>query len=143
MTPHGRPVLVCEVGTQRFGLPAEELREIVRAVAIAPLPQAPPGVEGVINVRGEIVPVIDLRRMLGIAPRPTVLADHLVIARLDGAPLALRIDRALDFRADEAGADQRVIRLDDGLVPILQPRDLLAPEEWSALRAWLGHEGAP
>lgn len=145
VAPQDRAVLVFEVGARRFGLPAADLREIVRAVAIAPLPHAPAAVEGVINLRGEIVPVIDLRRMLGLPARGVVLSDHLVIAHWDSAPLALRVDRALEFRSDEAGADAlhaRVVRLADGLVPVLELRELLAPEEWSALRAWLGHEGA-
>ncbi|MDR3636741.1 MAG: chemotaxis protein CheW [Isosphaeraceae bacterium] len=136
--------MVFEVGGRRFGLPATELREIVRAVTITPLPQGPAAIEGVIDVRGDVVPVIDLRRLLGMPSRPVALSDHLVITRLEGAPLALWIDRAIEVRSDEAGDDpghERVVRLADGLVPVVELRDLLEAEEWLAVRAWLGREG--
>jgi purine-binding chemotaxis protein CheW len=47
-------VLVFEVGGVRCALPAPEVREIVRAVTIVPLPKAPPIVEGLINLRGDL-----------------------------------------------------------------------------------------
>jgi purine-binding chemotaxis protein CheW len=136
--------LVFEVGGRRFGLPAADLREIVRAVSVTPLPGGPAAVEGVINVRGSVVPVIDLRRALGLPPRGVALSDHLVILRSGTTPLALRVDRALEIRA--AGADAaakgggRLVGVDGGLVPVLEVRDFLAAEEWAALGAWLGPE---
>jgi purine-binding chemotaxis protein CheW len=129
-------VLIFEAGGRRFGL-AAALREIARAVAITPLPGGPASVAGVINVRGNMVPVIDVRRALGLAPGAVALSDHLVILHVDGAPLALRVDRALELHAGAAG---RLVRLDDGLVPVLEPRDFLNADEWAALRAWLGQE---
>jgi purine-binding chemotaxis protein CheW len=135
-------VLIFEVGGRRFGLPAAELREIVRVVALTSLPGVPASIEGVINVRGDLVPVIDLRRALGLPARGVALADHLVVLRLDSAPVALRVDRALELRTEETGGERRLVRLEDGLVPVLDPRGFLAPEEWSALRTWLGQEDA-
>lgn len=145
MTLQRREVLIFEVGGRRFGLPASDLREIVRAVTITPLPHAPASIEGAIDLRGTVVPVVDLRRLLGLPARGVALSDHLVIARLDEALVALRVDQALEFRPDETGGDsarERVVKLADGLVPVLELRDLLVPEEWSALRAWLGSGGA-
>jgi len=54
-------LLVAEIGALRFGLRLSDVREVVRAVAIDPLPGAPDIVEGLINVRGEVVPVLDVR----------------------------------------------------------------------------------
>jgi purine-binding chemotaxis protein CheW len=57
-----RELLIFEIGASRFGLPSADVREVLRAVTIVPLPGAPPIVEGLINVRGRIVPVLDIRR---------------------------------------------------------------------------------
>ena len=49
-----REILVFEIGGRRYGLPASEVRELLRAVTILPLPLAPAVVEGVINLRGVV-----------------------------------------------------------------------------------------
>lgn len=47
-----------------FGVPLKEVREISRLLDIVPVPFSSPNIRGVINVRGEIIPVLDLKRML-------------------------------------------------------------------------------
>jgi purine-binding chemotaxis protein CheW len=109
-------VLVFEVGDRRYGLPAADVRELVRAVAVVPLPGAPPGVEGVINLRGRVVPVLDVRARLGLPSRPVEPSDHLVVARAGQRLVALRVDRATDLVRFDA-ADVGEAR---GLVPGLE-----------------------
>jgi purine-binding chemotaxis protein CheW len=101
----GRPlqVLVFEIGGQRFGLPADDVQEVLRAVAFVPLPRAPAVVEGIINLRGQVVPVLDIRRRFRLPAKPLELTDHLVIARAAGRRVALRVDRALALK--ELGAN--------------------------------------
>ena len=53
------------VGRETFGVPIAMVREIVRVPEITAVPNAPDHVEGVINLRGKIVPVVDLRRRFG------------------------------------------------------------------------------
>jgi purine-binding chemotaxis protein CheW len=129
----GREILVFEIAGRRYGLPATEVRELVRAVAIVPLPMAPPGVEGVVNLRGRVVPVIDLRARLGLASRPVAPSDHMIVVSLGQRLAALRVDRALDLvrldgetRAREESAGMPVAQLADGLAPLLEVRTLLA-----------------
>jgi purine-binding chemotaxis protein CheW len=66
-------------------------------VAVAPLPRAPPIVEGVINVRGTLVPVLDIRLRFGMSPHPPTLDQHLIIATSGAHVVALRVDRALEL----------------------------------------------
>ena len=68
------------------------VREIVRAVAITSLPGAPAIAEGAINVRGDIVPVIDLRHRLRLAARPLDPDQLLVLLQVDDRALAIRVD---------------------------------------------------
>jgi purine-binding chemotaxis protein CheW len=91
--------LVFEVGAYRLAISARAVARIVRAVAISPLPGAATVLEGVINVGGTIVPVLDIRLRFGL---PVVLLhpdQHLILAETRGGPVALRVDRALELLA--------------------------------------------
>ena len=115
-------------------------------VAIDALPGAPRGVEGVVDVRGEVLPVIDVRQRLGLAHRPPAVTDHLVIARTPERTVALRVDRAVSFetrdmtdvRPVEAGQPtaehvKGVARTADGLLVIVDIAAFLSGEESEAL----------
>ena len=97
-------VLVFEVGGQRYGVPAAAVLEIVRAVAVVPLPGAPAVIEGIINFRGSVVPVLDVRRRLRLPGRPLEHTDHFIVARAGPRRVALRVDRAVALARLEAAA---------------------------------------
>lgn len=63
----GKYLTFC-LGTESYGLPVIKVREIIRFVAPTHVPQMPGHVEGVINLRGKIIPVLNLRRKFGLAP---------------------------------------------------------------------------
>jgi purine-binding chemotaxis protein CheW len=90
-------VLLFELAEQRFALRLADVLEVVRAVALRPLPNAPAVVEGIIDVRGDIVPVLDIRARFGLAPKPIALTDHFVLGSAGARRLALRVDRATDM----------------------------------------------
>jgi purine-binding chemotaxis protein CheW len=102
--PQPLEVLIFEIEGQRYGLPAVDVQELLRAVAIAPLPKAPAVVEGVINLRGQIVPVFDIRQRFRLPPKPLGPADHFIVARTKERLVALRVDRALELVAVGAEA---------------------------------------
>ena len=56
------------VGAELFGVPISAVQEIVRVPEITRVPQAPAFVEGIINLRGRVIPVIDMRKRLGRSP---------------------------------------------------------------------------
>lgn len=87
-----RSFLTCQVAAQRIALPLLAVREVLRAVEITPLPEAPPVIEGVVDVRGVVVPVVDVRARLGLPRKPLHLEDRLVVVEAGGRPLALWVD---------------------------------------------------
>ena len=87
-------LLTFRIGDQRFALAAETVREVVRAVAIAPLAGAPRVVEGGVNVRGRVVPVLDLRARFALPAQPLLPEEHLVLAMAGDRLVALRADEA-------------------------------------------------
>jgi len=86
-----------KLGDAAVGLPAMAVQQIVRAVAIVPLPGAPPIVEGAVNVRGTVVAVVDVRARLGL---PTCALDpdqFLVLVTAGSRTLAIRVDEVDDL----------------------------------------------
>lgn len=109
-----REFLAFEVEDRRFGLAAQLVREVTRAVAMAGLPKAPPIVEGVINVRGTIVPVLDLRQRFGLGPTPLAPEQHFIIAQAGPRLVALRVTRVLELLAVDETAIQPAARVAPG-----------------------------
>lgn len=141
-------VLVFEVGGLRYALPASDVRELARAVTIVPLPKAPAIVEGIINVRGRVVPVLDIRARFRLPRRALSHTDHFILAQTDERMVALRADRAVDLTQVDAedieephalvpGAEyvSGVAKLPDGLVLIHDLRTFLLEAEAAALDA--------
>src|SRR5258706_409789 len=90
-------LVVFVLGGHPFALPSRDVRELVRAVAVMPLPNAPAIVEGVINARGRIVPVLDIRARFGLPAKALEPSDHMILADAGDRVVALRADRAIDL----------------------------------------------
>lgn len=87
--------LAClEAAGQRYGVDVVQVREIVRSVELTPLPRSPELIEGVIDLRGTVVPVVDLGRAMGV--EPCVQGRHIVVLEVDEMVLGLRVDAAVD-----------------------------------------------
>jgi len=97
-------VAVIAVGGERFGVPAERIRELVDVPAIAGLPDLPGWLPGIAQIRGELVSVVDLARLFGIVPEKAAekAADEapgcLVVVECAAGPLGLLAGRNLGFR---------------------------------------------
>ena len=88
-------VVVFVLDGQRYAFPLATVQQVLPMAAPAPLPEAPLIALGVINLHGLIVPMLDLRRRLGLPPREYGPADRLVVARSSRRLLAIPVDEAL------------------------------------------------
>ena len=79
-----------------YGVPVSSVREILPMVEITPVPNAPTLVRGVVNLRGTIIPVIDIRRKLKLSERLPDAHTCLVVADAPGRPFAFLADRVTD-----------------------------------------------
>lgn len=77
---------------EEFGMPILDVREIIRMVAITPVPHAPKFVEGVINLRGQILPVIDLRRRFNLDSTKTEEDTRIIVVEISNSLLGLIVD---------------------------------------------------
>ena len=90
-------LLLFVVDDVQYAVRSDVVAEIIRAVAVTPLPNAPAVIEGIIDVRGRIVPVFDLRLRFGRRSRPVTPADHFILVRASTRLAALHADRVLDL----------------------------------------------
>jgi purine-binding chemotaxis protein CheW len=141
-----REVLVFEVGGQQYALPTADVRELVRAVAITPLPGAPGVIEGVVDVRGCVLAVLDIRARFRLPPKALDPSDHFIVASAGARGVILRVDRATHLALVDEGKVQApaalgpaaayvagVARLDDGLVLIHDLTTFLSAAEAGSL----------
>ena len=129
---------------QRFALPLDSVLRVVRAAEITPLPLAPDGVAGALDVGGRILPVFDLRRRLQLPERPLRLSDQFLIAQTPRRTVAMVVDLALGLVEAELVDDSAalapqmrhlrgVLSLPDGLVLIHDLEAFLSPTQEDAL----------
>ena len=77
------------------------IQEIIRDIKVTRVPHAPPQVRGVINLRGEVTSVIDLRQILGLSPLDTTTDTQTLIVRSQAESIGLIVDRVGDIFAVE------------------------------------------
>lgn len=149
-------VVLLEVAGRRLGMHVGDVVEILPAVAVTGLPGAPPIVEGVIDYRGEVLPVIDGRARIGVEPRAPRLSDRFVVVRTAARTVAVRVDAALGL-SDVAVIDvERAVssapapllvaglaRVDDRLLVVHDADTFLSAEESADLDDALGRRHGP
>jgi purine-binding chemotaxis protein CheW len=131
------------VGGVLAGLPINDVREIVNAKALTDVPRTPDTVRGVVNLRGEVVTVVDLRILLQ-QPVSEITRDSVNIVVQDaGEPIALLVDRIFNVvlippnelapaPANISDVDERLVagvyRMPDELLLVLDVQELLRSE---------------
>jgi len=135
-------LLIFKLDNWKCALPISTVDRVYRAVAITSLPKTPDIVLGVINVRGTILPAINLRSRFHLPPKALVPSAQLIVARMLKRPVALIVDSIEDvIECDEreiVSADsilpgmehvQGILRLKDGMILIQDLDSLLSLEE--------------
>ncbi len=86
-------VVVFRLGKEEFGVPIDSVQEIVRvSEELTRVPKAPPSVEGVINLRGAVLPVVDLRRRLGLEHVERSDRQRIIVLLISGVRTGFIVD---------------------------------------------------
>lgn len=80
------------IGEQLYGLDIRYVRGIEKYVNITPVPNSPDYIEGIINLRGEIIPIFNLRRKFGLEKVRATEETKLIISKSQGMPIAFEVD---------------------------------------------------
>ena len=141
-------IVVCELADEHYGLDIAKVFEIIRHQPITPVPRAPRFVKGVINLRGRIIPVVDLRGRFGMDEVEPTKETRIVVAESSSTRVGLIVDSVsevllLPLDAVEStpgvasGADAEYLRgiakLGDRLVLLLELDGLFGLEDQTAL----------
>lgn len=138
------------IGEDEYAVNISKVREISAMVEIRKVPKSPPFVEGVINLRGGIVPVIDLRKRFDLAVNENRMSAKILIVELNRNQVGMIVDNVSEvmrFYQDEiektppmfsSSIDsqyiQGVAKLNDKLIILLDVEKLLSFEEQSVLK---------
>jgi len=90
-----RPIFIFESAGIRYGIGAHRVREVFFLPEVSPLPEAPRDIIGAIDLRGRIVPVMDLQRRFGYAARDHSLTDSTIVFECDGLLVGLVVNAAI------------------------------------------------
>ncbi len=140
--------VIFRVGAEEFGLPISQVSSIIRYEPATPVPRAPDMVEGVINLRGRVVPVVALsRKLFGCGPTTTA-STRIVIAESATGPVGLVVDAANEVAtildedvrptpdtalvAETAEAFRGVVQMEGRLVILLELDKALPRADYSA-----------
>lgn len=80
-----------------YGVDVDRVQEVTKALPVTTVPQAPAGVTGLVNLRGQVVTVVDLRHRLGLPARSDDAGGYHVVLRSEGAALSLLVDAVEGF----------------------------------------------
>lgn len=89
-------IISFKVGGEVFGVFINSVKEIIKPVKIMPVPKAPVFIEGVINLRGEVIPVVDLRKRFEFKKRGSDSSERIIIVGFENKNMGLFVDKVLE-----------------------------------------------
>ncbi len=137
-----------KIGEEEFGVDILNVQEIIRMVEVTRVPNAPSFVEGVINLRGKVIPIVDLRRRLMMAEKSKDKNTRIVVVELERKVIGFIVDSVNEvLRINKniteppppmvSGIDSEFItaigKLDDRLLILLDLEKILSIEEVNSL----------
>ena len=145
-----RQFISFSVGEEEYGLELLRVKEVIRVREITWLPKAPSFVKGIINLRGDVIPIIDLRDKFGLESKEATSMTRVIVVEVEGRLMGMVVDSAsqvVRIPADQidppppvlGGFSQEFItgvgKLDDKLIILLNIDAVLTVEERHALGA--------
>src|SRR6266516_3972712 len=85
-------LVVFELGAELYGVEIARVHEIIRLQAVTRVPRSPAFVEGVINLRGKVIPVVDLRRRFGLPSADHTRSTRIVVVEIGDQVVGIVVD---------------------------------------------------
>lgn len=131
---HEEQVVVFELAGESYGIDISVVQEIIRRPPVTPVPRAPECVEGVINLRGRVIPVVNLRSRFRLPPIEADRAARIIVLEHEGQTAGFAVDAVAEVLRVPAAAVEApgatlsspetahlrgIAKLDDRLVVLL------------------------
>jgi purine-binding chemotaxis protein CheW len=139
----GKSIVVFFLEGYRYGMPLDMVERVAPVVEVTPVPDAPDAVMGIINVRGQVMPVLNLRKKLKFPDRALKLSDQLMICNVGERKMAVLVDGiegAAEYDDDDIGTEtsdgitRNVLKTEDGIVFLYDYDRLLNSQEQKSLK---------
>lgn len=136
---------------ESYGINVMQVQEVLRHTEIAPVPGAPSYVLGIINLRGNVVTVIDTRQRFGLTPAPITDNTRIVIIEADKQVVGILVDSVAEVvylrqseieTAPNVGTDesakfiQGVCNKNDELLILVDLEKMMTEDEWAELQGF-------
>ncbi len=133
---------------EEYGLPIGDIEEIIRLPKLTKLPKTPIFIKGIINLRGRVVPVVDLRERFEVEGKEINSLSRAIIVNINGKLIGLIVDKVakvlnvedsdfseLPAMTDYSGKEyvKAVVNIDERIIVILDTKKLLSYQEIDAL----------
>jgi len=89
-------LIVFIAGNEEFGVPIDSVREIIKVGAITPIPDSPGYIKGIINVRGEIVTALDIKKRFSLTAKKNVEIKHIIVTKQEDGLFGLMVDEVIE-----------------------------------------------
>ena len=138
-----KQIISFKIGDEEYGLEILKVKEVIRIKEITRLPKAPDFVRGVINLRGDVIPIIDLRKKFGLPEEMYADNTRVIVVEVEGKLMGIVVDSVSHvIRIDESQIDKPpllsgmsreyimgVVKLDKRLIVLLNIDRILTTEE--------------
>ncbi len=143
-----RQLVVFDLSVEAYGVDIGAVREIIRMQDITAVPRTPDFVEGVINLRGKVTPVVDLRKKLGVPVAERSDENRIVVMDIGGQDIGMVVDAVTEVLripgdsvetassvVTSADSDylMGIVKLDSKLIILLNLAEVLSMQEQEAL----------
>ena len=135
-------IVVFTLDEEKYALPLSSVNRVIHRVDIRKLPGAPGTVSGIINFHGQIIPVFDIRKKMGIPEKETDINDRIIISDTGKRKAALIADTVSEIRESDHEPGKPVTDLllnskqikgttkfEDGIILIYDLENFLSPDE--------------
>lgn len=142
-------MVVFSLASEQYGIRITQVQEINRLTKITKVPRAPRYVEGVVNLRGEVIPVIDLRKRFELETKEHNQFTRIIVSDIHNKKVGIIVDAVLEVLrigknrienppgiCEEQGADrflEGIANLQERMIMMINLENLLQDKEWKKL----------
>jgi purine-binding chemotaxis protein CheW len=143
-------VIVFNLGEERYGVEISQVKEIILPTQITRIPNVPSYIEGVLNLRGQIAAIINLRKRLGKEPKKNDENTRIIVIELNDAIVGVMVDSVSEVKylssqnieeiprflalKDDSRFLKGVGKLEDGLLTLMDLKELFSEDELKEIK---------
>jgi len=145
--PNEYQLVAFTVGDQEFGMDINQVREIIRLVQITHLPKAPDFIEGAVNLRGQVLAVIDLAKRIGLRSKERGQTTRIIVVEVGKKTVGMIVDSVSEVLRLSSSCMEEVpslvntevpehyirgiVKLKDRLLVFLDLNMIITPDEFA------------